>query len=203
MIKHWPNLKQRGRIDSMIDYRTKLDGARAAYALAADSVAQEKRGIAAAETAVMEAGEARRILQVSAQAVQQQAHARIAGVVSRCLETVFAEDAYQFKMDFVQKRGRTEARLLLVRDGLEISPLDAAGGGVVDVASFALRLACLVLSRPPVRRLIVADEPMKHLSKNYRPQVRALLAELAAELEIQFIIVTHDPALMMGKVVEL
>ena len=146
---------------------------------------------------------AQELLQSVAEQVQQHAHQQLAGVVTRCLKAVFGEDeAYEFKINFAKKRGRTEAELLFVREGKEIDPLSASGGGAVDVASFALRLACLMLLRPPVRRLLVLDEPYKFLSKEYRPRVRALLEELAKELDLQVIQVTHAPDLVCGKVIE-
>lgn len=137
-----------------------------------------------------------------AMALQQQAHQRISSVVTRCLAAVF-DEPYEFKIQFEQKRGKTEAVLLFEREGLVIDPLTAAGGGVIDLAAFALRLSVLMLARPPVRRLIVADEPFKHLSKGYRQKARQLLVSLSEELGFQFIMVTHDPAFEMGTVVEL
>lgn len=146
---------------------------------------------------------ARALVQGVAKEVQEQAHARIAGVVSRCLETVF-DDPYTFHIRFDSKRGKTEARLLLERDGLILeNPLREAGGGVVDVCALALRLACLVLSTPRRRRFLCLDEPLKFLSVNYQPRVAELLMELAEEMDIQFLIVTHSKFLKLGKVIEL
>ena len=149
-----------------------------------------------------EAEGCQKILQAVAQTIQEQVHNRIAAVVSRCLTAVFSEP-YAFRITFEQKRGRTEARLSFVRGGIEVDPLTAAGGGVVDVAAFALRLAALMLSRPVKRRLLVLDEPFRFVSAEYRPKVRELLAELATEMGVQFVLVTHMPELYGDKVVEL
>jgi len=146
--------------------------------------------------------ESRKILQSVAQAVQQSAHNRIASVVSRCLESVF-DDPYEFKIEFVQKRGRTEANLHFLRNGMFLDPMTASGGGVIDVASFALRASCLLLSRPRLRRVIVLDEPMKFVSAEYRGRVRHMLEELSGELGIQFIVVTHIRELECGKVIQI
>lgn len=144
------------------------------------------------------------ILQNIAQNVQQQAHKQIASVVTRCLRAVF-DHPYKFRIAFERKRGKTEARLTFVRGQLELEPLDGCGGGVVDVAAFALRLACLMLRRPKGRRLLVLDEPFRFLSerRDYRNRVRDLLLALAEEMQVQFVLVTHDSALEVGKVVEL
>lgn len=142
--------------------------------------------------------------QAVAQAIQQQAHTRIAGVVTTCLHTVFGEDSYKFRINFVQKRGRTEAQLELMRDGNVIeSPIEEDSGGVVQVAAFALRLACLVLSRPRLRRMLVMDEPFPHVSAQFRPAVRQMIKQLAEDFDVQFLIVTHEPQYMMGKVIHL
>ncbi len=115
---------------------------------------------------------------------------------------MFEEEAYEFQIRFEEKRGKTEAALLFVRDGLEVAPLESSGGGVVDVAAFALRLAALLLARPLKRRLLVLDEPFRFVSAEYRPKIRSMIEQLAEEFEVQFIIVTHIQDLVMGRVVE-
>ncbi len=142
-------------------------------------------------------------MQEVAATIQASAHAQISKVVTRCLKAVFGEEAYEFKIDFKQARGKTEARLLFIREGQEIDPIDAAGGGVLDVASLALRLSCLMLARPRRRKLLCLDEPCKYLSTDYRPAVRKLILILAKETGIQFILVTHSEALKMGTIIEI
>ncbi len=164
---------------------------------------RERSALAAARARVGHVAQARELVQVVAQAVQASAHARIAVVVSRCLATVFGNEAYEFKIDFEKKRGKTEAKMLFVRDGLAIEPLRGAGGGAVDVASFALRLACLMLTRPRRRLFLAIDEPCKHLSAEYRPAFRLLLEVLCAELGLQVLMITHSDQLLTGKIVEL
>jgi len=151
------------------------------------------------------AEEAQRIVQQVAQEIQQQAHKRIAGVVSRCLETVFAgDDIYGFKIRFDRKRGRTEAALILTKNGNEVEdPLNADSGGVVDVAAFALRTACIVLSKPKLRRFLSLDEPFKFVSEEFRDNVRMLLEGLAKDFKFQYVMVTHEKAYQIGKVIEL
>ena len=145
---------------------------------------------------------AQEVTQQIAQHTQATAHANIAGTVSRCLAAVF-DDPYEFTIDFERKRGRTEARLGLRRGGLCVDPLTAAGGGVIDVAAFALRLTALVLTHPQRRRLLILDEPFRFVSREYRPRISAMLNTLAEELGVQFIMVTHIPELVTGVVLEL
>jgi len=147
--------------------------------------------------------EAQQIAQEVAQQVQEQAHSRIAGVVSRCLETVF-EDDYGFEILFERKRGRTEANLVLTKDGHIVDdPLNADSGGVCEVAAMALRLACITLNKPNLRRLLVLDEPFGAVSVEYQENIRLLLDGLAEDFGFQIIMVTHIDKLRTGKVIEL
>lgn len=146
---------------------------------------------------------AQEIAQEVAQTVQQKAHVKIASVVTRCLKAVFGEEAYEFKIDFERKRGKTEARMYFERDGLEIDPLTASGGGPVDVAAFALRLAALVLSRPLKRPVLILDEPLKFPSKEYWPEISEMIRAVSEEMGVQIIMVTHQDGLVSGKVVRI
>ena len=167
------------------------------------AVTREKESLLAAKRRLSFALEAQTIVQSVAEDIQQRAHQRIASLVSRCLHTVFGPDSYDFVIRFVKSRGKTEARLSLVRGELEVEPTEASGGGVVDVVGLGLRIACLMLHRPARRKLLCLDEPLRHLSANYRPAARELIEALSEELEIQFLIVTHDEEFRIGKVVEL
>lgn len=172
------------------------------YTRAKERVAEETEALDKAEKELAASEEAQKLIQIVSQRIQQQAHDKIASIVSRCLEVVF-DDPYEFKITFERKRGKTEARLSFLRAQLELEPIEAAGGGVVDVAAFALRLACLSFSNPPPRRLLVLDEPFKYVSVNYLPRVCEMLEELAEKLRFQMVIVTHQELLKIGNVVEL
>lgn len=188
---------------NLLEIRRQVDRLLADRRAAIADVRREKEALAAAEQDAQDLTEARRVLQAVAAAVQRQAHRRLASVVTRCLKAVFQDDAYAFKVKFIEKRGKTEAELKFVRGGLELDPLDAAGGGVCDVASMGLRLSCLMLARPPLRRLLILDENFKHLSSEYRPAVRRLIERLATELGVQFVLVSHSTELRIGKVIRI
>ncbi len=185
------------------DYRKRLDSLRADYRHAQRQVKEEEQARVGTRQEVETAQQAQQIFQEVAQRIQENCHKQIASVVSRCLEAVFGEEAPEFRIDFRKARGKTEARLLFARDGHEMDPIDSSGGGVIDVTSMALRLACLLLSLPRRRRLLILDEPMKMLSKQYVPAVQELFLALSKELDIQIIMVTHNPELQIGKVIEI
>ncbi len=195
--------------DEMIDltkHQKKVDGLMAQYCLAAEQEKKENESLANAKDETVSTEEAQQIVQQIAQTLQQQAHTRIAGVVSRCLNVVF-DDAYEFEIRFEKKRGRTEARLVFMRDGMVMDdPLNEIGGGVIDVAALALRLAAIRLSRPQLRHLVVLDEPLKNVrGKSYKKRVRQMLLTLAEEMGFQFVLsIDADayPEFISGKIVE-
>lgn len=139
-----------------------------------------------------------------AQEIQQQAHGRIAAVVTRCLEAVFGEGSYAFSIRFEEKRGKTDAVMVLRQGDLEIEDFQqAVGGGVVDVVAFALRLAALRLARPARRMLLVLDEPFRFLSQQYRPAAAELLKSLSSDMGVQIVLVTHMEDFVLGKVIRI
>lgn len=170
------------------------------WTLARAQYKAEGAAVAQAEEALQDALEAQALIQDVAQGVQQQAHQRITQIVSRCLAAVF-DDPYEFKIHFTQKRGKTEAEIVFVRRGNELRPTDGAGLGTVDIAAFGLRAAALCLSRPQRRRLLVMDEPFKHLRQNY-DRVALMIETLAEELGIQFVLI-NQKEIEIGKVYRL
>ena len=113
------------------------------------------------------------------------------------------EESYKFKINFERKRGKTEAVFVFIKDGQELDAASSIGGGVIDLASFALRLSCLILARPQRRRVMILDEPFRFVSRNHRGRLKSMLEILSTELKVQFILVTHDKELMIGKVYDL
>ena len=138
------------------------------------------------------------ILQEIARKVQSAVHAQVAKVVSDCLSGIF-ENPYSFRIEIQKKRNKTEADLIFEREGLQLKA-DSLGGGVVDVASFGLRVVSLLLHRPPLPRLLLLDEPFRFVSQQYQENVRLLLEQIAEEFDIQIIMITHNPNLVSGKV---
>jgi DNA repair exonuclease SbcCD ATPase subunit len=181
-------------------YRHKLDPLLVRHALAAETVRKEKIELQQAEQHRDTAEQAHQLIQTVAQEVQQSAHSQIAAVVSKCLATVF-EQPYRFQIEFQRKRGQTEAKITFARGGLELDPRGGAGGGVIDVSAFALRLACLVLARPKRRLFLELDEAFRCLSAQYRPRIAEMFETLTADLGLQVLMVTHSSELEIGQVV--
>lgn len=170
---------------------------------AVNRLEQAEAGIQKAEADLADAEAAQAIVQRLAQGVQQRVHGTIADIVSRSLTAVYGERAYQFRIETERKRGKTETLLMYERDGNLLSPRDEASGGFLDVAAFALQLAALSLRKPPLRKVMVLDEPFKFVNVRIFPRIRQLLETLAEEMDFQFIMVTQIEALRTGKIIRI
>ena len=140
--------------------------------------------------------EAREILRAVGLETQKQLQYHISDITSLALEAVF-DDPYELVAEFVQRRNKTECDLYFSRRGSRVDPLEASGGGAVDVASFALRIAAWSMQNPKRRNVIILDEPMKFLDTQTDRLEKAsqMLKELSERLGLQFILVTHTDTL--------
>lgn len=132
------------------------------------------------------------ICQQVAQEIQESICLSLSGIVNQALSTIFPEP-YCVDITFGIKRNNPEAYISFKRDGYEIDPIDSSGGGVCDVAAFALRLACYLISTERPRNLFIMDEPFKFVSAEYMPAIPEMIKELSDQLGIKFVIVTHEP----------
>lgn len=164
---------------------------------------EEKKYYAETKAKAEAATEAQSLVQAVAVGVQKKAHEQIAKIVTRCLRSVFVEK-WEFKIIFERKRGKTEARFAFYLNEQEFDPREGSAGGVIDVAAFGLRLACLLLQRPKRRLVLIADEPFKNINgRDNQERAGAMLEALAEETGVQMIIVSDDPWLNIGKVIDI
>lgn len=104
---------------------------------------------------------------------------------------------FGFRVDFQVNRNKPEVFLFVCKDGEEYSLTgDELGGGVLDVVSFLFRLVVDALSnRGRSKAVFVLDEPFKFLGKEHFGGITKLLLRLVKELNVQFIVVTHEEEL--------
>lgn len=146
--------------------------------------------IATLKQEVITVEEAKIIIQTVAQETQRKLEYHISEMVSLALSAVF-ENPYRLVLEFVLRRNRTEADIFFERGNERIRPIDAAGGGVVDIAAFALRVAMWSLRRPRSRNVLITDEPFRMVSEDLRPKAAAMVAEISKRLGLQMLIITH------------
>jgi len=133
------------------------------------------------------------LLQRIARDTQMQLRYQLEDVVQLAIDACFP-DEYTFRVEFELKRGRTEARIFLLKDGFEVDPMTDNGGGLVDLTSFALRFSAWSLSK--TAPVIILDEPFKFLDKERKVLAFNILKELSQKLGLQIISVTHEQELL-------
>lgn len=166
------------------------------YTQAKDSIAEfsDRLELIAERKLVVE--KARAFFQVHAENTQREISETLSVIITSALRSVFPDD-YQCIIEFGTKRNQTEAKIKLLKGNEEIeNPINAVGGGVIDIASFAARVAFIFLSGS--RRVLIADEPFKAVSSDLRNKIPDMLRLLSEKLEMQFIIVSHLPELIDG-----
>ena len=112
-------------------------------------------------------------------------------MVTTALQAVFEED-YQFVIDFDIKRNKPEAKISLKLRGEETDPSNSVGGGVLDIASFALRVVLYSIQNPKTDNVIILDEPLRFLHGKIENAMK-MIKDLSKKLNIQFIIVSQIP----------
>lgn len=124
---------------------------------------------------------------------------RVERVVTAALRSVFGPDI-EYRITVKVSRGVVsmfgEVGKMTNRGlsrKLEWFRADSLAGGVVDVLSFAIRAAVLMLHRPRLRPILIADEPFKHVSERHLPAVAKMLETVARESGLQLIVISHEP----------
>lgn len=140
------------------------------------------------------------IAKTVAETTQERLRIHLSGMVSSALQAVF-KAPYEFHVDFTKRRNTVEVDFSLSK-GKELDKIDilnASGGGVADVASFSLRVACLLLSTPKRRPFLAMDEPFRFVSEEYQARIGELIRELNKTLGIEFLIISHEKELSLDE----
>ena len=128
------------------EYGAKINKTRAKATLLQEKYANATTLLTDLQARSLALEEAQIFLQGVAKETQEQIRFNIEDIVNTCLDAVFPS-MYQFRIIFEVKRGKTEARMVLLDGDKELDAMSANGGGLVQILSFALRVALLVISK--------------------------------------------------------
>ena len=125
--------------------------------------------------------------------MQKQLEYHLSTQVSLAMEAIF-DEPYKLKVNFIEKRGKTEVELLFVKRDLEFPPIGSAGGGAIDIASLALRIAYWSMRQDTkVRPLLLLDEPFSRLKgEDANKRALAIVQEISQKLGLQIITVSDE-----------
>lgn len=115
------------------------------------------------------------------------------------LRAVFHDQKLSVESEVSISRGKVSVDLIVVHerpDGTVIKgiPNDAFGGAVVTVMSVLLRI--IVMQRRRLRPLLLLDESLPAFDGTYVQNMGEFLQLICDRLEIDILLVTHNPALV-------
>lgn len=119
-----------------------------------------------------------------------QSTATIDKLVTSGLRITFDDQNLEFRTKVDRYRGKTSVEFVLFKDGKTAPIMDSYGGGVLVVAGVLLRV--VVIMALGLRRVLLLDESMSHLSREYVPNASKLLRKLCEELDFVIIVVSHE-----------
>ena len=136
-------------------------------------------------------GQAGDVLNAAILATQQQVRGYLEKVVTSALQAVYGED-HGFHLDYEIRRNQPEITPWIVRGDEQYSPREEVGGGVLDVAALALRMAMWSLMDPRPAPVFLLDEPGKFVSRDKQADFGRMLREISKALGVQILMVSHS-----------
>ena len=173
-------------------YRNRLEQRKGQQLQLSNSINVLQSEISTKEKELQLHEKAREVIKEVGLKTQKELQFHISNITSMALSSVF-DQPYELSVEFVQRRNKTECDLFFERDGFKCEPKNASGGGAVDVAAFALRIASWSMQTPHSRNVMILDEPFKHL-KGEQANLRVLnmINEISRRLNIQIIMVSDE-----------
>jgi DNA repair exonuclease SbcCD ATPase subunit len=103
-------------------------------------------------------------------------------------------DEYSFEVEITEST-RPQCTFYVIKGKEKFEPKFETGGGIVDILAICTRIALWSLKR--TSPVIILDEPLKALKPVERQEAAILLLQqLVSGLGLQFIVVTHEDALI-------
>ena len=173
-----------------MNYRERISGAKGKASLLQNQLDTVKFVTEAKKADLISLEKAQAFIQLVAKRTQEQLKYHVTDVVQLALDSLFPNE-YTFTLEFNIKYGKTVAELVFTKEGYPIDILKAAGGGVVDIASLALRIAVWSLSRTD--NVLILDEPVARIQPAALQAIAwEVIKELSYRLKLQFIIISNS-----------
>jgi len=174
--------------------RARLERGKGQRAAFQASLAEAKADLKEIKAHLIDIKEGRAIIQRVAQDTQRQVEFHMSHLVTKALNAVYTKP-YEFRIEFVERRGKTECDMFLIEDDEKLDPLTMTGGGVCDIIAFVLRLAIWSIDKS--RPTLICDEPFKFLhSEELQTRCSEMVKTISEQLGLQIIIVSDQPKLI-------
>ena len=173
-----------------MNYREKIQQAKGKLNLLQSQLQKQESIVKEKTEYLANLEKAQAFIQNVAKKTQEQLKYHIEDVVQLALDSIFPHE-YRFSIDFEVKYGKTSCNLIFKNNNYEIDIMKAAGGGVVDIASLALRVAIWSIGKTD--NVLVLDEPIKNIQPaSLQMEAWDIIQKLSQQLNLQFIIITNS-----------
>ena len=173
-----------------MNYREKIQQAKGKLNLLQSQLQKQESIVKEKTEYLANLEKAQAFIQNVAKKTQEQLKYHIEDIVQLALDSIFPHE-YRFSIDLEVKYGKTSCNLIFKNNGYEIDIMKAAGGGVVDIASLALRVAIWSIGKTD--NVLVLDEPIKNIQPaSLQMEAWDIIQKLSQQLNLQFIIITNS-----------
>ena len=130
--------------------------------------------------------EVNKIISTSANVTIDNLKTWIETILNETISTLFPEENFKIEINLSDKSGLD----FIIYDGESKINFWDTGGGFVDIINILMQLIIIHLSNN--EKILIADEPLKHLDSSKQEPMARLLSEISKELDIQIILITHS-----------
>ena len=109
-------------------------------------------------------------------------------LVTEALTSIFEKDI-KFNIKLYSYRYEPAIDVSVIENDLEVDPQKSCGGGLNDIISFVVKIIFIYLKKSS--KIIILDEPLKFLSRDYIEQSSNFIHEISKRMDIQIILVSH------------
>lgn len=136
------------------------------------------------------------VLRALAELKREEMRLKVENLVTYGLRSVFKEHlTFKIVSGERAKQSTMELKVVSIVNEVEVETdiVNAHGGGLVQVIALLLRIVILLFARPAPARVLILDESLAHLSREYLEPAAELLGSLSNKLGLQILMVTHSP----------
>ena len=110
------------------------------------------------------------------------------GLLTEALSRIFVKNI-KFEIVLENYRNQPAIEVQITEDGNTLDPQKSSGGGMNDIISLIFKIIFVYLR--DCNNIIILDESLKFLSKEYLQNASDFLRDICERLEMQIILVSH------------
>lgn len=159
----------------------------------ANVLAAEKKNIEELKLQVQQLKDAIALMQTFSNSLRSDIVHKFEDLLTKGVRQVFQKD-YKIVIEFTNPANSVYAEFYVILPNGRKVTLGSEGGGLRDFVSILQRILYIILEPSMPSRILFLDENLKALDKERSPEAFKFISQLAKELGIQMVFVTHAEA---------